>query len=152
VTSDFLTFTEFPFFFTPLLYHQSTTDYKYTSYNILHCYFSWMKNCWLYNAKTQRAKLTEQSCHSRRSKSPLYIYVHFNKIKTNWMQQITVFIDLQDQLNMFRTKSFLHTKHIGPRCRPPDRQPTTTTGMCLLSRYTHIRDSYQFNLHTPSTQ
>jgi hypothetical protein len=26
------------------------------------------------------------------------------KIKTNWMQQITVFIDLQDQLNMFRTK------------------------------------------------
>jgi hypothetical protein len=27
-----------------------------------------------------------------------------NKIKTKWMQQITVFIDLQDQLNMFRTK------------------------------------------------
>jgi hypothetical protein len=26
-----------------------------------------------------------------------------NKIKTNYMQQITVFIDLQDQLNMFRT-------------------------------------------------
>jgi hypothetical protein len=22
---------------------------------------------------------------------------------------------------------FLHTKHIGPRCRPPVRQPTTTT-------------------------
>jgi hypothetical protein len=27
---------------------------------------------------------------------------HRNKIKTKWMQQITVFIDLQDQLNMFR--------------------------------------------------
>jgi hypothetical protein len=27
-----------------------------------------------------------------------------NSIKTNKMQQITVFIDLQDQLNMFRTK------------------------------------------------
>jgi hypothetical protein len=24
--------------------------------------------------------------------------------------------------------SFLHAKHIGPRCRPPDRQLTTTTG------------------------
>jgi hypothetical protein len=22
----------------------------------------------------------------------------------------------------------IHTKHIVPRCRPPDRQPTTTTG------------------------
>jgi hypothetical protein len=61
------------------------------------------------------------------------------------MQQITVFIDLQDQLNMFRTKLcpssgiFLHTKHIGPRCRPPDRQPTTTTGhnttCCNLQSY-----------------
>jgi hypothetical protein len=28
----------------------------------------------------------------------------FNKSKTNWLQQITVFIDLRDQLNMFRTK------------------------------------------------
>jgi hypothetical protein len=61
------------------------------------------------------------------------------------MQQITVFIDLQDQLNMFRTNIcpssgiFLHTKHIGPRCRPPDRQPTSTKGhhttCCNLQPY-----------------
>jgi hypothetical protein len=37
------------------------------------------------------------------------------------MQQITVFIDLQLGI-------FLHTKHIGPRSRSPDRQPITTTG------------------------
>jgi hypothetical protein len=41
--------------------------------------------------------------------SDLCLTVHLqcrqcNKIKTNYMQQITVFIDLQDQLNMFRTK------------------------------------------------
>jgi hypothetical protein len=34
---------------------------------------------------------------------------------------------------------FLHTKHIGPGCRPPDRQPTTTTGhhttSCNLQSY-----------------
>jgi hypothetical protein len=34
---------------------------------------------------------------------------------------------------------FLHTKHIGPRCRTPDRQPTTTTGhhttCCNLQSY-----------------
>jgi hypothetical protein len=34
---------------------------------------------------------------------------------------------------------FLHTKHIVPRCRPPDRQPTTTTGhhntFCNLQSY-----------------
>jgi hypothetical protein len=50
------------------------------------------------------------------------------------MQQITVLIDLQDQSGIF-----LHTKHILPRCRPPDRQPTTTTGhhttCCNLQSY-----------------
>jgi hypothetical protein len=44
------------------------------------------------------------------------------------MRQITVFIDLQDQLNMFRTNI----------CSP-DRQPTTTTGhhtaCCNLQSY-----------------
>jgi hypothetical protein len=34
---------------------------------------------------------------------------------------------------------FLHTKHVVPRCRPPDRQPTTTTGhhttCCNLQSY-----------------
>jgi hypothetical protein len=36
-----------------------------------------------------------------------------------------VFADLQDQLNMFVG---VNIKHIIPRCRPPDRQPTITTG------------------------
>jgi hypothetical protein len=64
-----------------------------------------------------------------------------NKIKTNWMQQITVFIDLQDQLNIlgWRSGIFLHTKHTVPRCCPPDREPTTTpahhTTRCNLQSY-----------------
>jgi hypothetical protein len=53
------------------------------------------------------------------------------------MQQITVFIDLQDQFNMFRTNICL--VYIVPRYRPPDRQPTTTTGhrttCCNLQSY-----------------
>jgi hypothetical protein len=44
------------------------------------------------------------------------------------MQQITVFIDLQDQLNMFRTNiCSCRVRQRGTTLPHSDRQPTTTT-------------------------
>jgi hypothetical protein len=54
-------------------------------------------------------EITQAKCNQAQSTEVgLCLTVHLqcrqcNKIKTNYMQQISVFIDLQDQLNMFWT-------------------------------------------------